>query len=54
MAAIERAARDLRVSLVLLAGPSRPSLFRTHIERIARDLDVAVMVLRTDKEQAAS
>ncbi len=43
---IERAAREIGATLVLLPGRSRGSLFRTNIEKIARDLEGAVMILR--------
>ncbi|HEY5242634.1 MAG TPA: universal stress protein [Polyangiaceae bacterium] len=43
---IERVAREIGATLVLLPGRSRGSLFRTNIEKIARDLEGAVLILR--------
>ena len=46
VAGIERAASEVGATLVLLAGRPRQSLFRTRIEKIVRDLNGAVMVVR--------
>jgi nucleotide-binding universal stress UspA family protein len=51
---IERAAREIGASLVLMAGRPRQSLLRTHMEKITRDLDGAVLVLRMETAQAES
>jgi nucleotide-binding universal stress UspA family protein len=42
---VERMAKKITPTLVLLAGRPRHTLFRTHMERITRDVDAAVMVL---------
>ena len=51
---IERAAKEIGATLVLLAGRPQQSVFRTHIERITRDLDGSVMVLWTEREGSPS
>jgi nucleotide-binding universal stress UspA family protein len=53
--AIEHAAREVDATLVILSGkPRSRSLFRTHIEKIAKDLNGAVMVLGAERGPAAS
>jgi nucleotide-binding universal stress UspA family protein len=47
---VERLAKKITPSLVILAGRPRRTLFRTHIERITRDVDAAVMVLWVQEE----
>lgn len=42
---IEEVTREIGATLVLLAGAPHRTIFRTRIERIARDVDCAVMVL---------
>jgi hypothetical protein len=42
---VERMAKKITPSLVILSGRPRRTLFRTHVERITRDVDAAVMVL---------
>jgi nucleotide-binding universal stress UspA family protein len=53
--AIEHAAEEVDATLVLLPGkPRGRSLLRTHIEKIARDLSGAVMVLSSEREAPPS
>jgi nucleotide-binding universal stress UspA family protein len=42
---IDEVSREIRATLVLLAGAPQRTLFRTRIERIARDVECAVMTL---------
>jgi hypothetical protein len=51
---IEEMAKVLGASLVLLGGQRRSSMFRTDIEKIARDIDAAVMLLWVPETTAAS
>ena len=44
--AVETIVREISATLVLLEGPPRRSLFRTPVEKIARDLTIAVLVLQ--------
>jgi nucleotide-binding universal stress UspA family protein len=51
---IERAAGEVDATLVLLAGAPSQSIFRTHIEKIARDLHSCVMIVRTEEGDESS
>jgi nucleotide-binding universal stress UspA family protein len=45
-------AKQLGVTLVLLGAPQKQSMFRTHLEKLVRGLDSAVMLLWTPAEDA--
>jgi len=45
---VEAMAREVRATLVILSGGSRHTFFRSRIERIAHDIDAAVIVLASD------
>jgi nucleotide-binding universal stress UspA family protein len=49
---VEAMAREVGATLVLLSGGSRHGFFRSRIERIARDLDAAVIVLAAEEAGA--
>jgi nucleotide-binding universal stress UspA family protein len=51
---IETMAKAIGASLVLLGGQRNSSIFRTDIEKIARDIDAAVMLLWVPETTAAS
>ena len=51
---IRKAAESVGATMVLLGGRSKQSLFRTQIEKIVRDLDGAVMLLRVPDEEPTS
>ena len=51
---IERAVTEVGATLVILTGAPRQSIFRTQVEKIARDLHGGVMVLRTEEEEHGS
>jgi nucleotide-binding universal stress UspA family protein len=46
--AIEGAAKEIGATIVILTGGHRQTMFRTHVEQIARGLSTAVMELRTE------
>jgi hypothetical protein len=50
---VEAMAREVRATLVLLSGGARHAFFRSRIERMARDLDAAVIVLAADAHASA-
>ncbi|MGH7435485.1 MAG: universal stress protein [Polyangiaceae bacterium] len=48
--AIDEVVREVNATLVLLAGSPHRTLFRTRMERIAREIDAAVLVLPVPEE----
>lgn len=51
---IARSATQIGATLVLLAEEPRLTVFRTEIEKIVRELDMAVMILRTPPSASLS
>jgi nucleotide-binding universal stress UspA family protein len=51
---IERIAKDIGATLVLLGATQKQSFFRTDIEKVARDLNGAVMLLWSAEAAASS
>jgi nucleotide-binding universal stress UspA family protein len=51
---IARSARRIHTTLVLLAEEPRQALFRTQLEKLVKELDSAVMILRTPASSASA
>jgi nucleotide-binding universal stress UspA family protein len=52
--AVRKTANDVGATLVLLAGTPKHTLFRTQLEKIARELDTPVMLINVPSEPTAS
>ena len=51
MNGVEVAAEKWSATLVILAAHPQHSMFRSHVEKMAQDLDVPVLLLREESEE---